>query len=132
MIALTIPGQPQGKARARVGKWGTYTPEKTVMYENLVKTLYIEKYNTNKLDGALLMRVEAFYSIPKSVTKKVRDGIRTGEILPTVKPDLDNVLKVIMDSLNGIAYDDDKQVVGVILGKMYDITPRVEIIINKA
>ena len=40
MIAFTVPGQPQGKGRPRVGKIGAharlFTPQKTVAYEGLV------------------------------------------------------------------------------------------------
>ena len=42
-----------------------------------------------------------------------------GAILPTKKPDCDNILKVIFDSLNGLAYDDDVQVVSVTFQKVY-------------
>ena len=31
--------------------------------------------------------------------------------LPLKKPDADNILKVVADALNGIAYQDDKQIV---------------------
>ena len=44
MIQLTIPGKPEGKGRARVTKYAKCTPEKTAMYENLIKTLYIQEY----------------------------------------------------------------------------------------
>lgn len=45
--------------------------------------------------------------LPKSKPKKVileRD---------TFKPDIDNVIKLVLDALNGVAYDDDAQVVSV-------------------
>ena len=42
-----------------------------------------------------------------------------GDILPTKKPDADNILKIIADALNGIAYADDKQVVTAEVQKLY-------------
>ena len=51
--------------------------------------------------------------------------MRDGEILPQKKPDIDNVVKIIMDALNGAAYKDDKQVVSVFESKFYDDDPKV-------
>lgn len=51
--------------------------------------------------------------------------MRDGEILPQKKPDIDNVVKIIMDALNGAAYKDDKQVVSVFASKFYDDDPKV-------
>lgn len=48
MIKFTIPGAPQGKARARtvynprIKRSVSYTPDNTVLYENLIKTRYLE------------------------------------------------------------------------------------------
>ena len=48
MIAFTVPGPPQGKARARtvynpkLKRSISYTPDNTVLYENLIKTRYLE------------------------------------------------------------------------------------------
>jgi len=44
-----------------------------------------------------------------------------------VKPDLDNIMKVVCDALNQIAYRDDSQIVSAYLAKMYSDTPRVEV-----
>ena len=54
-----------------------------------------------------------------------------GELLPTVKSDLDNCLKSIMDALNGVAYEDDKQVVMATINKWYSEEPKAEIIIRE-
>lgn len=44
-LFIVIPGKPQGKARARTCKTGhSYTPENTVLYENLIKTSFLERY----------------------------------------------------------------------------------------
>lgn len=53
------------------------------------------------------------------------------EIFPTVKPDTDNIAKSILDSLNGIAYLDDKQFVKLEVEKYYAQAPSVEIIIEE-
>lgn len=67
------------------------------------------------------------YSIPKSMTKKNRQLIEEGKLHPTKKPDLDNVAKIVLDSLNGIAYSDDSQIVKLNVEKHYSENPRVEV-----
>ena len=48
-------------------------------------------------------------------------------IRPTVKPDCDNLAKSILDSLNGLAYHDDKQVVELVVKKYYAENAEVKI-----
>ena len=43
--------------------------------------------------------------------------------MPTTKPDGDNILKVVLDALNGLAYDDDRQVVKMCIIKAYGVNP---------
>ena len=53
-------------------------------------------------------------------------------IRPTKKPDCDNVIKAILDSLNQIAYHDDTQVVDLQIRKFYSHKPRVVVTIKEA
>ena len=52
-------------------------------------------------------------------------------ISPIKKPDMDNIAKIILDSLNGLAYLDDKQVTKLVIWKKYGDIPKVEVNINK-
>lgn len=136
-VYFEIPGEPQGKGRPRFTKVGgyvkTYTPEKTASYENLVKMEYQMKYHGQQFeDIPLAMEIKAFYGIPKSVSKKKRDMMLMHLIRPTKKPDMDNVVKVIADSLNNLAYRDDTQIVECTVRKFYSVDPRVEVIIKEA
>ena len=82
MISFIVPGEPTAKGRARVysrnGITRGVTPEKTVMYENLVKQVDLEemlkrelRYSEMQLlEGALKMEVIAHFSIPKSIKGK--------------------------------------------------------------
>ena len=97
----------------------TYTPEKTASYENFVKVCYLNKYKGQKLDGEIIAEIIAYFSIPKSFSKKKRSEAIEGKIKPTKKPDTDNIAKTILDSLNGIAFEDDKQVVALLVKKLY-------------
>lgn len=136
-VEFVIFGNPQGKGRPRVvnrGKFSkAYTPEQTIAYENLVKIEYELQTDRYKFsDGAFIeMRIEAYYSIPKSVSKKRRAMMVAGEIRPIRKPDMDNVAKIIADSLNGIAFRDDTQIVTCKIYKYYSDDPCVKVTLTE-
>ncbi len=118
-VTFRVPGKPQGKARARTfkdahtGMAKSITPEKTVLYENFIKERYLERSGEMCLESGtpVALRVAARFRPPKSASKKRRQAMLEGCELPLKKPDADNILKVVADALNGIAYQDDKQIV---------------------
>lgn len=77
------------------------------------------------------MVVCAYYKIQKNISKKERADKLSGRIRPTKKPDADNILKIIADSLNGLAYHDDAQIVYAKVEKYYSDEPRVSVRIEE-
>lgn len=130
MINLIIPGEPTAKGRPRLGKGFTYTPPKTVNYETLVKELFIIS-KQEKLSGMLEVTIECYFSIPKSTSTKNNLLMKAEIIRPVKKPDLDNLAKICLDALNKLAYEDDSQVVSLLIKKFYSEKPRVEILITE-
>lgn len=129
---FTIPGKVQAKQRPRFNGKFAYTQRETVAYENWVKTCYLEKYKGQKLlEKPLKVKIIAYYDIPKSTSKKKKKMMLDNEIFPTIKPDADNIAKSILDSLNGIAYLDDKQVVKLIVEKYYATIANVAVMIEE-
>lgn len=61
-------------------------------------------------DTPLEISIIALFSSPKSIDKKLKNSMLTGDILPTKKPDSDNIIKIILDALNCVAYRDDSQI----------------------
>ena len=133
-ITFTVLGEPVGKARQRVTRFGTYTPEKTVLYENLIKTEYRRQCNDHRFDDKqpLRMLVKAEYMIPASASKAKKAAMNKGEIRPIKKPDWDNVGKVVSDALNKIAYRDDTQIVECTVQKYYSERPKITVKIGPA
>ena len=122
-----IPGQPQGKGRPRFTRSGhAFTPAKTKEYETLIEECFTEA-GGEILDGYVTVNILAFYSIPKATTKVRRGMIERGLIKPAVKPDIDNVIKAVLDGLNGVAYHDDNQVIKVTAEKFYSDNPFVSV-----
>lgn len=128
---IEIPGKPMGKQRPKMGRYGVYTPKETVNYENYVKLLFIQKYGQPLLTGYIRAEITVYYEIPKSTSKKKTAAMLQGEILPDKKPDCDNIAKIILDSLNEIAYKDDKQVTELNVRKLYGIQPKVKLKITE-
>lgn len=85
-ICFTVPGKPQGKARARTyynakkKAMSSTTPDKTVLYENFIATRYMEAAGEQRFsDGAYIKaRIQAFYEIPKSSSKVKRQPCSAG------------------------------------------------------
>jgi len=132
---FTIMGQPQGKARPRVvrnhGISRTFTPEKTVNYENLVQLEYERQCSGDPLQGAVEARIVAYFKIPKSVSKRRRAVLISGMVRHTNKPDADNLAKIICDALNRFAFADDSAISDLSVQKRYGEIPRVEVTLTE-
>lgn len=125
-------GKIQAKQRPRFNGKFAYTPKETVSYENWIKTCYLQKYaNEKPIDTAVKVIINAFFEIPKSTSKKKKVQMMENEILPTIKPDTDNIAKIVLDALNGLAFDDDKQVVDLQVKKWYNEEPSVTVYISE-
>ena len=129
--SFVIPGDPIGKQRPKAAfeQRRIYTPTKTVNYESFVKYCYYghKHFCSRPVEMSFII----YLPIPSSVSKKKALEMEQGKIRPIKKPDFDNIIKSICDGLNGVAYDDDKQVVEVTrISKRYDKCPRVEVTIK--
>ena len=126
MNYFTLLGQPVSKARPRVTRTHTYTPQKTIDYENAIKTEYLRRYR-EVITSKIHMNIRAYMQIPKSTNKKDKVDMISGDIRPTKRPDIDNILKIVLDGLNGVAYTDDSLVVSASVSKWYSDEPRLEV-----
>ena len=134
-MKFIIKGKPQGKARPRFRRIGsyvsTYTTKQTQDYENLVKNSLLEQ-NVDEIrlnyQGKVNVSIWAYFKPIKSISKKKYLSLLGTEYLK--KPDCDNISKIILDSLNGIAYKDDSQIYKLNVEKKYSEDEYVEVEIN--
>lgn len=130
-INFHVPGKPQAKQRARTLKNGSsYTPKETVNYENLIKLCFHDQVKTRlPIHAPVRMRVFAWYQMPKSLASSKKKKIQAlqGKILPTVKPDIDNIAKSVKDALEKIAYRNDSQVISLTIEKKYAEIPGLDV-----
>ena len=136
-ISFTVPGVPKGKARPKFRRTGnfvqTYTPKETVEREQFILGCYNKEAKGMSFEGKTPLKVEikAFYAIPVNTSKIQTKLMLSDEILPVVKPDIDNVAKIVLDALNKNAFPDDNQVAELAMEKHYSTNPRMEIVIKQ-
>ena len=133
-VKFTVLGEPKGKGRPRFTKIGrAFTPKQTVNYETLIRIEYgLQTKGFRFSDNAMLnMIILAYYPISKSGSKKLIEKKRNNVIRPTIKPDMDNIVKIVADALNKIAYYDDTQIVDCQVSKFFSDNPRIEIEIKE-
>ena len=123
---FVIKGTPKGKERPRFNKvtGRVYTPRQTKDYQEMIRWEYVSQCGCEKFEGPVEAVLECYFPIPKTVKKDI-----SGEPY-TKKCDVDNIAKGVLDSLNGIAYDDDKQVYRLVVEKSYGKEPRIDVTLS--
>jgi Holliday junction resolvase RusA-like endonuclease len=108
-VTIRVPGVPVAKGRPLVTKRGTFTPLKTRKAEAALRAAAkVAMADLAPFKGPIGVHFTAHFTKAKSSKFKHK----------TMKPDLDNLIK-IQDALNGICWDDDSQIVTIIAAKCY-------------
>jgi Holliday junction resolvase RusA-like endonuclease len=136
-IRFVVPGEPvpKGRSRARLQRLKSgrefiqqYTPADTRNYERSVAfEAKIAMKGHEKLTGGLVLLVFAFFSIPPSWPKWKQREARAGLIVPTGRPDWDNVGKICSDAMNDVVYADDSAIVDACVRKRFSLDPCIVI-----
>jgi|SRR5690625_628512 len=134
-LTITVLGTPVAKARPRMTRSGiAFTPAKTRSYETyarLVAQQEMKAAGIGLMEGALRMTMRVDLPIPPSWSKRKQQQALTGEVSPCVKPDIDNFIKAALDSLSGVVFADDKQVVRVEASKRYSLQPKLVVTVAR-
>ena len=129
-----VPGKIIGKGRPRLNSYTgvVYTPKRTKDYESLVEQYFLLKYPRFKaLEGRIKINIIAYFSIPKTTKKADINEMLENNISPTKKPDIDNIVKSILDSMNKFAFKDDNQITKLEVEKKYSIEDKVYVKIEE-
>lgn len=129
-----VPGKIVGKGRPRLNSYtgNVYTPTKTKDYETLVAQYFLLKYPRYKpFEGRVQVDINAYFEVPKQAKKADKALMLQNKINPTKKPDIDNIVKVILDALNGTAFKDDIQITKLNVEKTYSETEKVFVRISE-
>jgi Holliday junction resolvase RusA-like endonuclease len=135
-IMFTVYGDPVAKGRPRFAKRGnfvqTYTPEKTKTYESEVAMMAKAAMGASEaLEGALEAFIYVTYAIPASYSKKRSEACLSGLEKHTKKPDLDNVVKSVVDGMDKIVFLNDSQITSIHATKVYGEIAKVEVMVRE-
>ena len=105
-----------------------------IVMEHSVKadiSYYRRVYREKKLDGNLNASIQAIFSVPKTAKKSEIINMEDGITPHNKKPDVDNVAKVCLDALNGVAFEDDSSISALEITKRFGKKPMVKIFIKE-
>lgn len=132
MISFFIPSTPVAQSRPRFARRGAhvvaYDAAPARDYKSWVRSCAVDAMALSgsqmyHRDTPLMLRAEINLQRPKSKAKRF--------VMPTSKPDCDNVLKGLQDAMESIVYQADQQIVKVSVIKRYSITPGVTITVQE-
>lgn len=129
-----VPGKIVGKGRPRLNSYtgNVYTPTRTKDYETLIEQYFLLKYPKFKmLEGRIKISMIAYFSIPKATKKSMIEDMLEDKISPTKKPDIDNIIKIVLDAMNQFAFKDDIQITKLEVEKKYALDEKIEIKIEE-
>ena len=134
-VFFYVEGTPIGKGRPKFARRGNfvtaYTPTKTRTYESLIaETAKQAMGSTEPLKTPVAAYIYITVPVPQSYPKKRREACLIGLERPCKKPDIDNIIKAFLDSMNGIVYGDDTQVVSLHSTKNYGTMGMVEVMVK--
>jgi Holliday junction resolvase RusA-like endonuclease len=84
------------------------------------------------VEGALEAFIYVTFTIPESYSKKRLEACLNGSEKHTKKPDLDNVVKCVIDGMDKIVFDNDSQITSIHATKVYGEVPKVEVMVKQA
>lgn len=121
ILQLQFPIRAQPKQRARITRYGAYTPAKTKTFESQLKLLALSQLPSafEQFTQPLTLEIRFFFTRPKSCPKD--------RFVPSVKPDLDNLVKAVKDALNQVVWKDDALIVSLTASKAYAPTDSIEV-----
>ena len=135
-VMFTVEGTPIGKGRPKFARRGnfvsTYTPTKTRDYETLIAEAAQKAMGSSEpLKTPVAAYIYITVPIPASYSKKRSEACLSGLDRPCKKPDIDNIIKAFLDSMNNIVYADDTQVVSLHSTKRYGTVGMVEVLVKE-
>lgn len=109
---------PMPAPRPRLGKHGTYNKKEYTEYKKAFLMLS-QLQDKKEYTGSLSLEIIFYMPIPKSWSKK-KQALAVGKH-HTSRPDTDNLLKTVLDALNGVYFKDDSQISVIHAKKVYSI-----------
>jgi Holliday junction resolvase RusA-like endonuclease len=129
MIFFSVPGQPVPWARAGAHGKVRFTPAPQRSYAGVLKLYAQRAMRGSLIDGPVSLTLRAYYLWPKSMSAKKRAMV--GAQWKVSKPDADNLVKILKDALNQVVWTDDARIARMVVEKLYDDRPRLDVEITE-
>ena len=127
-VKFHINTRPTPKQRPRLGKSGkVYTPNSTKVFEEICRLSYGNRYYFDK--EYISIKIVFKFKVPKSYSKKKYSEAIEGKIRPSTN-DTDNLLKSVLDGLNGKAWKDDRYIYRIEAEKIFADKDCIEVVIE--
>ena len=127
-INFEIVGDPVAQGRPRAGKSFSgktvlYDPAKSRDFKHYVKLVASQHKPQELITGPVHLEMTFYQPTPKKYHTKPKQAlIEAGLLLPVTKPDVDNLAKGVKDGLTKIIWQDDSQVVSMMVRKLYSLS----------
>ncbi len=129
--SITINIDPKPKKRPRVYRWSTINPSQEDEEELAANVINHSNCPEQPLTGQIRVMLKFYQRAPKNTPKWKIPLMDRGDIRPNINPDVDNYVKLVLDALNGIIWEDDRYIVEIHASKYYSINPRIEIFVDQ-
>lgn len=126
-VRFTVYGTPKAKGSMRAfivkGRPILTSTNKALKpwAQSVTQTAIAERMHMHDSQTAVGVDIVFWLARPASAKRR---------IFPTVKPDLDKFARAALDALTGVAFEDDSQVVDLIVSKRYGHPERTEFTIR--
>lgn len=135
VLTFEIPGVIQPQERPRFSRRGkkvtTHDAPKSKDFKDFVKLVAWQNKPSELITEPIKLQADIYLMPPQKYrTGPKRKLIASGDLLPTTKPDLDNLIKGIKDGCNKVIWHDDSQIVEMNVRKFYSEQPRAEVTIE--
>jgi Holliday junction resolvase RusA-like endonuclease len=121
----------RGTGRNRTAYTAVITPDQTIADEQAFRAIAKSRGPRKPLEGPLALRLLFVMPVPASWSIIETARAVSGARRPAGKPDVDNMVKLVKDALNGVFWKDDAQVCEVTASKVYGMLPRTEVQIHE-
>ena len=140
ILSFIVPGEVRGQGRPRTTIRGGYasiydSPEDKANKHNiqLYASEAMRAIGSNLIASpkkGISVEILCYLKVPETMSKKRKEMAYRGEIRPLRKPDLDNVMKAVLDACNGIVWVDDKEVTEAMICRYYSDRPKLVVMVR--
>lgn len=136
-VRFSVAGKARPKGRARTsaknGVRRHYTPQATTEYENAIRAAAIDALGSRpRFNGPVSVTVTVRCKPPQRTSKNAMLEMLAGRLMPTTRPDLDNIMKVVADGISKIVIRDDADIVCFAGAKRYATENGIDVTVEPA